>query len=88
YTAEWRLFHNFFCPSVKLISKTRIASKTIKRYDSPKTPYQRIMESPQITAEVKKKLTDLFQTLNPFHLRKAMEMRLKKIFHLCCKNSR
>jgi hypothetical protein len=46
------------------------------------------MESPDITAEVKKKLTDLFQTLNPFHLRKAMEKRLKKIFQLCCKNSR
>lgn len=88
YTTEWRLFHNFFCPSVKLISKNRIASKTIKRYDSPKTPYQRIMESPDITAEVKKELTDLFQTLNPFHLRKAMEKRLKKIFQLCCKNSR
>ena len=41
YTKEWRLFHNFFCPSVKLIAKKRIGSKTIKRHDSPKTPYQR-----------------------------------------------
>jgi hypothetical protein len=83
YKTEWRLFHNFFCPSVKLIEKKRIASKTIKRYDSPKTPYQRVMESPYIKAEVKKKLSDLFQTLNPFHLRKAMEKKLKKIFELC-----
>lgn len=83
YKAEWRLFHNFFCPSVKLIEKQRIASKTIKRYDTPKTPYQRIMESPDIQAEVKKKLTDLFETLNPFLLRKAMEKRLKEIFKLC-----
>jgi hypothetical protein len=88
YTTEWRLFHNFFCPSVKLIEKQRIASKTIKRYDKPKTPYQRIMESQQIMAEIKKELTDLFQTLNPFLLRKAMEKKLKKIFQLCCKNSR
>jgi len=88
YTSQWRLFHNFFCPSVKLIEKQRIASKTIKRYDKPKTPYQRIMESPDITAEVKKELADLFQTLNPFLLRKAMEKRLKEIFQLCCKNSR
>ncbi len=34
-----------------------------------------------------KKLTDLFKTLNPFLLRKAMEKRLKEIFQLCCKNS-
>ncbi len=86
YKTEWRLFHNFFCPSVKLIEKKRIASKTIKRYDSPKTPYQRIIESPYIKAEVKKKLSDLFATLNPFHLRKAMEKKLKKIFELCYQN--
>jgi hypothetical protein len=87
YTTEWRLFHNFFCPSVKLIEKQRIASKTIKRYDKPKTPYQRIMASPDITTEGKKKLTDLFHTLNPFLLRKAMERKLKEIFQLCCENS-
>jgi hypothetical protein len=85
YKTQWRLFHNFFCPSVKLIEKQRIASKTIKSYDSPKTPYQRILDSHDIHDEVKKKLTDLFQTLNPFILRKAMEKKLKKIFQLCCK---
>ena len=85
YTTEWRFFHNFFCPSVKLIEKKRIASKTIKRYDKPKTPYQRIMESPHITTGTKKELAELFHTLNPFSLRKALEKRLKEIFHLCCK---
>ena len=88
YKTEWRLFHNFFCPSVKLIAKQRIASKTIKRYDNPKTPYQRVMDSPDIVPSIKQKLTTLFITLNPFHLRKAMEDKLKKIFLLCYKNSR
>jgi hypothetical protein len=88
YKTEWRLFHNFFCPSVKLIAKQRIASKTIKRYDNPKTPYQRVMDSPDIDPSIKQKLTKLFKTLNPFHRRKAMEDKLKKIFLLCCKNSR
>lgn len=85
YKTEWRFFHNFFCPSVKLVEKQRIASKTIKRYDKPKTPYQRIMESSYASAETKKKLTDLFHALNPFLLRKAIEKRLKEIFQLCCK---
>ncbi len=85
YTTEWRLFHNFFCPSVKLIAKERVASKTIKRYDIPKTPYQRIMESPYISVAVKQSLTEQFENLNPFHLRKGMEEKLKKIFALCYK---
>ena len=80
YKTEWRLFHNFFCPSVKLLSKERIASKTVKRYDKPKTPYQRILESPNIPKETRDQLTDKFKTLNPFELRKAMEEKLKRIF--------
>ncbi len=35
YTKEWRLFHNFFCPAVKLMAKKRVGSKTIKHHDSP-----------------------------------------------------
>ena len=80
YTQEWRLFHNFFCPSVKLISKQRVASKTIKRYDSPKTPYQRIMASSLITDSIKDELTEQMATLNPFRLRQAIEKKLKRIF--------
>jgi hypothetical protein len=78
------LFVKVFRP----FAKQRIASKTIKRYDNPKTPYQRVMDSPDIGPSIKKKLTTLFKTLNPFHLRKAMEDKLKKIFLLCYKNSR
>ena len=80
YTQEWRLFHNFFCPSVKLISKQRVASKTIKRYDSPKTPYQRIMASSLIPDSIKDELTEQMATLNPFRLRQAIEKKLKRIF--------
>ena len=40
YRTQWRLFHIFFVPSVKLIDKERIGSSTIKRHDLPKTPYR------------------------------------------------
>jgi hypothetical protein len=83
YSREWRLFHNFFCPSVKLISKERLGSKTIKRYDRPKTPYQRTMESPYIQPSVKHNLFEQLENLNPFVLRKGMENKLKKIFNCC-----
>ena len=82
YTKEWRLFHNFFCPSVKLIAKERIGSKTIKRHDAPQTPYQRIMESPHISQVVKRILSKQFAMLNPFLLRKRVEGKLKAIFSL------
>lgn len=82
YTKEWRLFHNFFCPSVKLIAKERIGSKTIKRHDPPKTPYQRIIESPHIQESVKLSLSKQLENLNPFLLRKTMDKKLKKIFSI------
>jgi hypothetical protein len=83
YTQEWRLFLNFFCPSVKLIGKERIGSKTIKRHDNPKTPLQRILESPSIPKQTKISLSKQLEKLNPFVLRKTIEEKLKLIFHTC-----
>lgn len=80
YRREWRTFHNFFCPSVKLLEKQRLGSKTIKRYDSPKTPYQRVLESPHIPQKTKNAMTKYLETLNPFLLKKTIEEKLKKIF--------
>ena len=83
YTTEWRLYHNLYCPSVKLISKERVGSRTIKVYDSPKTPYQRVMESPLVTDYAKRGLQHLFQNTNPFMLRRGIEAKLKRIFKMC-----
>lgn len=80
YRNEWRLFHNFFCPSVKLIAKERVGSKTIKHHDIPRTPYQRIMLSTHVHVSTKQSLTKILESLNPFMLREAMEKKLKKIF--------
>jgi hypothetical protein len=82
YKHEWRLFHNFFCPSMKLLSKERIGSKTIKRHSSPKTPYQRILESPLISSSAKQTLTKLLEPLNPFVLRETIERKLGRIYSI------
>ena len=84
YTKEWRMFHNFFCPSVKLIEKKRIASKTFKRYDTPKIPFQRILDSKFITASIKRDLNKQFKSLNPFKLRKAMNFNLLNSMQTIC----
>jgi hypothetical protein len=81
YRSEWRLYHNFFMPSVKMIEKKMIASKTLKRYDTPKTPYERVLESKHVDSSTKRALKEQFETLNPFQLRKAIELKLNKIFN-------
>ena len=79
YTTEWRLFHNFFLPPPKLLDKRRLRSKIIKIHDDPKTPYQRILDSKHIPQCTKDKLDDLYHTLNPFNLRKAIDQKISRI---------
>jgi hypothetical protein len=81
YTSEWSLYFNFFIPSVKLTDKMRSGSKIIKKYDKPKTPFQRLLESPAITDEVKEKLKKQFDILNPFYLQKQMSEKIKNILN-------
>lgn len=82
YKNEWRLYHNFFIPSVKLLSKERIASKTIKKHDKPKTPYHRILESKHISEQTKQQLRKIFKTLNPFKLKDAIDQKIARIHQL------
>ena len=82
YKKEWRFFHNFFLPSVKLISKQRVASKTIKVHDQPKTPYQRILDSKHIATTTKQQISEIFKTLNPFKLKQAIDQKIAKIHSL------
>ena len=63
--AQTRLLINFFYPSMKLVEKIRIGARVKKRYDVPKTPYQRVLDSPYIDQEAKEKLRRQFAQLNP-----------------------
>jgi hypothetical protein len=67
---------------VKLVEKKLVEGKVIKRYDQPKTPYQRVLESSYVSGSVKRSLKEEFDTLNPFTLREAMEDKLKTIFKI------
>ncbi len=59
---------NFFMPTQKLVSKTRIGSKEIKKYDEPKSPYQRLMDSKETTEKTKKILSAKISLYNPVEL--------------------
>ncbi len=62
------LITNFFVPQFKLKSKVRVGAKIKKTYDTPKTPYQRLLEDPHVTDEQKRKLRETYATLNYFDL--------------------
>jgi hypothetical protein len=79
YTSEWRLYHNFFMPSSKLVAKQRVGSRVKKKYDDPKTPFQRILESPYIDMETKAVLQKRFEELNPFKLQMSLAAKIKRI---------
>jgi hypothetical protein len=56
YYEVLRLYVNFFQPCQKLLTKERNGSKTYKKYDIARTPYQRVLESQHVSAKLKLQL--------------------------------
>lgn len=74
-----REYVNFFMPSAKLLEKKRDGAKVTKRYDRARTPYQRVLDSPQISQSTKRKLRRHYATLNPAELKRQIERVQKKL---------
>jgi len=79
---DLRLYINFFQPSFKLIAKERIGNQTIKRYDTAKTSYQRVLERKDISLEAKARLINLYLQLNPAQLRRRIDQKTAKLWKL------
>jgi len=71
--AASRLHTNFFQPSFKLKDKRREGAKVIKRYHVPATPYARALAHPKLSKAVKRRLREIYRTLDPVAL--LAEMR-------------
>lgn len=82
YTAYWNPLQNFFMPMMKLKAKTRIGGKIVKQYDTPKTPYQRLIDSRKLDRTQKMRLSSQKEGKNPFTLKKQLEIKLKLFFSL------
>jgi len=80
YANEFSLYQNYFCPSMKLVSKTRLNSKYKRTYDDPRTPYQRLIASGKRARSTQKMLADIKKSINPFKLKKAIDRKAKAIF--------
>lgn len=88
YCNELRWFQNLFQPSTKLLSKTRVGSKLRRKYDEPKTPFQRVIESGRGKAAKIAELKQLRERLDPFVLSEAIERKLTRIWSMRSKAPR
>lgn len=82
YRGDLRLYKNFFQPVMKLFSKERIGGKIKRWYDTPKTPFQRLIQSGQISDQTKKNLEALYSNLNPAQLKRKIDNQLEKLFQI------
>lgn len=79
YKNEHRLLMNFFVPQSKLIHKYRDGARKYKKFDEPKTPFQRILENKHVSSTEKEKLRKVFEELNPWELQRSLKEKLKNI---------
>ena len=82
YMNEWSLFNNYFCPTLKLKEKQRVNSKYTKKYEPPQTPYQRLLDSDDVSIDAKRILGSVYNSLNPFKLKRKIDEKLKAVFHI------
>lgn len=80
YTTRLNLYKNFFQPVMMLAEKERIGSHVRRRYDAPKTPYRRVLESPRVSEEKKSALRALYAALNPAELKRQIERMQNELY--------
>ena len=80
YRGDLRLYKNFFQPVMKLASKERIGGSVKRKYDTPKTPYQRLIESGQLSEQAKKQISNTYLSLNPAQLKRNIDSSLETLY--------
>ena len=68
-----RLYFNFFQATLRLERKERVNGKVKRIYPKAKTPYQRVVDHPDIPEINKEKLRQQYKTLNPAKLIRAIQ---------------
>lgn len=84
------LLDNFFIASAKLKTKIRDnKGRVTKRiHDTPQTPYQRLIESRDISKKTIEELKKIYHSLNMLKLRKETEIFLNKLFKIQLKKQK
>jgi hypothetical protein len=80
YRKELRLFKNFFQPVMKLKRKDRIDGHLRRVYEQAKTPYQRLLDSGQLSRSQQDELKRLYGRLDPVQIKKGMDDKLDALY--------
>ncbi|MBU4270225.1 DDE-type integrase/transposase/recombinase [Candidatus Dependentiae bacterium] len=76
------LYVNYFQPTMILVEKHRIGAKAIRKYDKPKTPYQRLLERMDVSDTVKRKVKKIYAGLNPASLKRIINHYQADLIHM------
>lgn len=77
-----RLQMNFFRPVRKLVGKERLGAKVVKRYDDPRTPYQRLLASGSLSDVSPTQLERQYLAINPAELQRRVDRLLRLLWRL------
>jgi len=83
YDRLW-LYHNFFQPVMRLQSKTvdPLTGRVRRRWDDPRTPFERVVASGCMHPETIRQLTQLYDHTDPLILRQQIEDQIVALFSL------
>jgi transposase InsO family protein len=73
---------NFFQPIRKVVAKERTGAKLRRRFDVPRTPYQRLAASGVLDSQAAERLAARYDRLSPVRLRTEIERGLERLHHL------
>lgn len=77
-----RLRLNFFRPVRKLVGKERLGPRVAKRYDEPRTPYQRLLAADALDDAVGAQLRRQYLAVNPAELQRRIDNLLRRLWRL------
>jgi hypothetical protein len=75
----YRLYFNHFMPVTKLLKTEHHGSRVKKIYDAPKTPYQRVLDSPTVSEKDKAKLRREHAKLDVVQLKRQLDQLLEQL---------
>ena len=79
YREVWAPWQNFFLPCLKLAGKWREGSHWRKRYELPRTAYDRLCAPGILPLKERRQLRERYASLDPFDLKDQVEKRLRDI---------
>lgn len=83
-----RLHINFFQPVQKLVSKTRVGARAVRRYDRAQTPWQRLGAATVLSPAQRAEWETVYQRLNPLQLRRDLDRALARLWTLAVPDPR